>query len=221
MWFCVRPERAAESFEALRQVKAHTLTPAYLAVRRALLVDSTKRKPTITLTVKGLLDDYFVFEGAPDGYPWARPFTHRGGNDVLNKNPAGSFAWSNRSQREVMIRFLDHLEDQDPDYALKPNHWELAREALLKQERLPTDALIAFLYRDFAFEADEPSFDPLIDRFAQEFDFRAEGGGLTSQFRHLFIEVPDDVDPDNWFEPYELGGNADAATATPPSAEDE
>ena len=87
----------------------------------------------------------------------------------------------------------------------------------MKGERLPADATLAFLYRDLAFEADAPSFDPLLERFALEFDFRADGGGLTSEFLDLFSDVPEDSDPNEWFEPY--GPAATSDTDSQPNAE--
>ena len=90
MWFCVKPERAAQAFQDLRALKVHPHTPGYLAVRRALGPARAGRESTIGITVRTLYDDYLAVEGTPDKYPYARPFAGRGGEEVFNRNVAGS-----------------------------------------------------------------------------------------------------------------------------------
>ena len=164
------------------------------------------RESTIGLTVKALFDDYLAVEGSTAKHPYARPFASSG-EEVFGRNVAGSYSWS--SIRNVLGRVVEERAGQDPDYALRPRHSDLARDALLKGKRLPADSLIAFLYRDLAFQADTPSFAPLQNRFALEFDFRAEGGGLTSDFRDLLTGIPEEVNADEWFESYESDASSD------------
>jgi hypothetical protein len=203
MWFSVKPECAGKSFYALWSKKIHPTFSVYLAVRRLLLAKVEPPPAKVGEATKQFLRTYLSVPGGGDSFPYVRPFITRGEDKSeqtwLNKNSSGSFAWS--SSRGAIKTFLERNKKEVPDYALKDRHAELVRSHLFDKDkdRIHIAGLIAFLYRDFAFEADKPSFAPLLDRFAQEFAFKGSEGTLTSDFRILFIDDTDEMDSDDWF----------------------
>jgi len=139
--------------------------------------------------------------GGPPGKPNFRPFwnqTRDAGQDWLNANLAGSYAPS--SLRSLPRRVVDI---GDGGFSLKEDHWQLARQHLLYDDRVPAVALCAFLYRDFGFTTDgiSPAPAALIDIFRMDFGYRLDSDDI--EFEHLYdANVPARED---WFVPFDAG----------------
>jgi hypothetical protein len=85
-------------------------------------------------------------------------------------------------------------------FNLRDRHWELAREHLLRDRRLPLTPLAGFLLRDFAFETEDdqpPTNDDLIAAFAAVFGYNDAMG--PTELEYLYDRAVE-ATPD-WFEP--------------------
>lgn len=108
---------------------------------------------------------------------------------------------------------VEERAGEEPDYALPEEHWVAARNILLKDQQIPIVPLVSFLYRDLAFETEVPALDPLLDRFAREFNYGEEDGALKDEFHYLFSGPSDGFDPSEWFESYHGELSPEASTA--------
>jgi len=183
------------AIEQLVGQRIHPFFPAYLILHRA----AAERESPVDLHPRWEeLEQFLHVPGGPPGKPNFRPFWHQSssaGQHWLNANLAGSYAPS--SIRELPRRVID-LEEGG-GFSLKDNHWELAREHLLYDERAPAIPLAAFLYRDFGFTTDGPAISPhdLIAIFRRDFGYRPDSDDV--EFSHLYNQaIPERVD---WFEP--------------------
>jgi len=76
------------------------------------------------------------------------------------------------------------LDEDDGTFTLKDGHWELAREHLTDEEKVPAVCVAIFLYRDYGFESDEePELGDVVEIFREEYGFEDD-----DKFEHLFIE---------------------------------
>jgi hypothetical protein len=67
-------------------------------------------------------------------------------------------------------------------WGLNTDHWKLARLEICDGEPVPVESLAAYLFRDFAFDTDEPSAYTMVRAFTEEFGYDLGG----SAFAHLY-----------------------------------
>lgn len=188
-----------ESIKTLRQHSVHPFFPAYLHLRQRSGLEgrTTEIKPRWKE-----LGTYLEVAGAPASKPYFRPFwegSAQSGQEWLNGNLAGSFAGSSLRPGNAPMSVVDY-DRTSRTFSLRDRHWELAREFLLGEERLPVGSLLAFMLRDFAFSSDSGSPDAAgaVGVFLAEFGY---SGIADVEVQHLYDLTILDGGIGGWFEP--------------------
>jgi cytidine deaminase len=119
--------------------------------------------------------------------PYLVPFTQaRNPADStywLNKNVSGTYAPSSLRSTSPLMQVATLVEGgHNSKWGLNVNHWQLARLHICDGEYVPVESLAAFLFRDYAFETDDPSAYTMVSAFANEFGYELGGEAFT----HLY-----------------------------------
>lgn len=178
----------------------HPFFPAYLYLRQAAKrqgTDSAIKPRWKELAI------YLEIAGAAPQKPYFRPFAEGspGANQGwLNANLAGSFAGSSLRPGRPAMLVVDY-DRSTQDFALRERHWELAREHLLDETRVPVGSLCAFLLRDFAFISDSgpPTAEDMVDVFLSEFGYDNRD---SEEAQYLYDLTILDAGVGGWFEGY-------------------
>jgi len=152
---------------------------------------------------KLFFDTYFSVAGSTSKWPYYVPFGNAGdlSGRFFNRNVAGSYAPS--SIRPVSpLRQLTAIDSSSSGvtFELLGDHAATAI-TILRGETIPGASLAAYLYRDFAFEAEALPSD-LYARFKRDFGFAFIHGGPS------FEEVFKDNTSDLGFQVFEAVGGA-------------
>lgn len=183
----------------LREQSVHPYFPAYLHLRQRAAAEArlTNLRPDWDE-----LSKFLQVRGAPSDRPHFRPFTLgtvAGDQEWLNPNLAGSYAPSSLRMGQPPLKVVE-LSTVRGSFNLRPKHWELAREYLLGDERLPLAAVSGFMLRDFAFEnyPTTPGYDELEAAFAETFGYDDQSGPVELDF--LYDRTPHATN--KWFEQF-------------------
>jgi hypothetical protein len=201
--YVLTPAAVRECITLLRKQRIHPYFPAYLHLRqRAAAEESlTNLHPSWDD-----LSPFLQVRGAPSRKPHFRPFTQNaggGGDEWLNPNLAGSYAPSSLRVGQAPLRVVEFGSDRGT-FSLRPNHWQLAREHLLNDERIPLAALAGFMLRDFGFEMDDdlpPAYPELEAAFAETFGYT--DSSADTELDYLYDREP--ITDAWWFEPLAQG----------------
>ena len=142
----------------------------------------------------GFFDRYLKVGDALAGAPYAVPFNDRGSSLWLNPNVAGSYAPSSLRDVSPLRQVADIFGSRvSHTFSLKEDDAKLCFVHLLHQKQMPVLPLAAFLFRDYAIEAEDgegtPAFGDLIDIFRDQFGFRASVKSEEADFKFLFDTV--------------------------------
>jgi hypothetical protein len=193
--FVLRVPVVQQCIDVLLSRDTHQFFPAYLHLRRrASATGSTEALSPDWAEVHTWLN----VPGGPYGKPNLRPFWHGkrlAGQEWMGKNLAGSYSPSSLRQAPKEVVEID----AEGRYALRPQHWELARKFLLSDETLPVLALAGFLFRNFAIVSDEPlSPQSLVALFRGYFGYATPDD--DPEFNYLY-DVENPLELDDWFQP--------------------
>ena len=195
--FIVKAPVVANCLDILRDQKVHNTFAGYLCVRRTAF--SEGRRDNLQVNFKEFFDTFFRVSGAPPRKPYVLPFWDSPAsesNKWFNQNVAGSYAPSSLRSDSPFLKVVGVEGARKPTsirYSLFNDDAKLAQRHLLYGTRLPALALAAFLYRDFAIEADEPSTNLLVEVFLEEFGFLSgPKKSLTPDYHSLFFFNRDD-----------------------------
>lgn len=189
--YVIRTEAVRHSIVVLLQQRIHPYLPAYLHLRQ-----QAARQETLTEIAPDWngLGEYLQLPGGPYGKPHFRPFWNtKQASPWLGRNLAGSYSPS--SLREVPLRVVAIHGDK---FELRPNHWELARQHLMDDQRIPALPLASFFLRDYAILATRPpERSELVDLFFQAFGYQSP----VDDEEVAFLFDRDWAGPDgDWFE---------------------
>jgi hypothetical protein len=195
--FVVTMQMIQRSIEQLVTQSIHPFFPAYLHLRQRAGAENTT---TEILPRWKELGSYLEVEGASTQHPYFRPFAASGSLSQmwLNANLAGSFAGSSLRAGMPPLKVVEY-DSGTRSFALKTNHWELARKHLLFDEKVPIEALFGFLMRDFAIltAGPEPEATDLVDVFLSEFGY---DGRESEEVEHLYDLSIINAGVAGWFE---------------------
>lgn len=189
--YVLKPSTVREAIDDLDSRKIHPHFPAYLGLTRL-----AKREDTIqhlSYDYETYYDQYFrvqadenqnmVVDGSEKLYlvPFTNPHARR---MWKGENVAGSISvgTAGRSTSSVGLNNVVDIDIDAKTYSLKNDHWELARDHLTYEEKVPTAAVAVFIYRDWGFESDEPpDIGDFVELFREEFGFEDD-----RKFEYLF-----------------------------------
>lgn len=196
--YILNPNKVQESLTVLRQLGAHQTLPGYLCVQRTAARE--QRLDHLHPQFRSFFDEFLAPTGAPPKRPYLNPFVAADGSMWLNSNVAGSYAPSSLREVSPLRRVLTMADNA---YHLLPQHWQLAREALLYGRQISVLALATFLYRDRGIVAVAPTTQQLIEAFQGEFGYLDETGAPTEAYRHLYADYElEESSLMEWFIPF-------------------
>lgn len=198
MRYAVRPEFVAQCITELRQLKIHRTFAGYLAVRWTAFKEG--RTKDLQIDWKGFFDAFFRIPGAPQGKPYLVPFSESApteSNKWFNTNVAGSYSPASLRDISPFRQVIDiDNSKRGGRYSLKDDELPLVRKHMLYSQQVPVFPFSAFLFRDYAFQADNPEPSDIIDAMYDQFGF-----GIISKNPedNIMTGIPLKSD-DNWFE---------------------
>lgn len=195
----------ADCLKDLRYQRVHPHFPGYLCLKR----ESVRVGRVIDLkpNFKEFWDTFLKVPGALPSEPYIKLFidsTPSPDNLWFNDNVAGSYAPSSvRPGQPFGSVVLVEGSRKDAKYSLRDRHWELAKQHLTFDAKVDVVKLAAFLYRDYAIEAEfATAAQTLVAVFRDEFGYInvAPGDTFDTEFEALFADNSKSVDGSVWFE---------------------
>lgn len=189
--YVLEPSVVREAIDNLDSRKIHPHFPAYLGLTRLAKREGTTQD--LSYDYETYYDQYFrvqadenqnmVIDGSEKLYlvPFTNPHARR---MWKGENVAGSISvgTAGRSTSSVGLNNVVDIDIDAKTYSLKDDHWELARDHLTYEEKVPAEPVAIFMYRDWGFESDEPpEIGDLVELFREEFGFEED-----SKFEYLF-----------------------------------
>jgi|SRR5579862_1385390 len=189
------------SIARLREQSIHEHFPAYLYLRQ----QAGRQGKTSGLVANWMseLSALLQVADAPSSHPHFRPFTQgttASDQEWRSKNLSGSFSPASVRAGRALSSVIEAVDaEQGPRYTLKEEHWKLAREFLVKDEKVPLWAVAGFMLRDYALERFEvePGYPELETEFLTMFGYVIKED--EGEIDYLYDRTP----PHNvvhWFE---------------------
>lgn len=197
--YILKPVVVEEAIKKLIESSVHRMFPGYLSLKQQAGVHS--QTDDLPFPYTEFFNQYFRVSGSDK--PYLVPFTplENPSDETLwvNDNVAGTYAPSSLRIDSPFTQVVEVEEaGHNSRWRLQPNHWQLARHHLCNGETIPAESLAAFLFRDYAFEAKNPSAYTLIQTFEEEFGYEVSG----SQFTTLYHTGDTTINTDS-FEQYD------------------
>ncbi|WP_411964689.1 hypothetical protein [Haloferax sp. YSMS24] len=197
--YVLKPAVVQNAIEKLIQSSVHRMFPGYLCLKQQAEIHN--RDSDLPFPYTEFFNQYFRVPGGQK--PYLVPFTPTENpsdeNLWVNNNVAGTYAPSSLRVDSPFTKVVKVEESgHDSRWRLQPSHWKLARHHLCNGETLPAESLAAFLFRDYAFEAEEASAYTLIQTFEEEFGYKVSG----PQFATLYHTGDTNINADS-FERYD------------------
>lgn len=197
--YVLRPSVVSACIKELRGLKIHPHFEGYLGLKRVAASQGSPIK--LKFNHREFFDTFFRIPNAPPRKPYLNVCNQHeptSRNLWSNENTAGSYAPSSIRNGQPLSQVVTvERADKDSRYSLNEKHWQLARKHLLYNRQLPILPLLAFLYRDFAFEDNEASV--LVSVFRSEFGYPL-GEDTNPEFEHLYIDDSKQRSTTEWFE---------------------
>lgn len=190
--YVLKPEVVRDCLHRLIDEPIHRMFPGYLCLQQQATQEN--RTSGLSFPYNEFFDDYLRVRDDSDR-PYFVPFT-QAENPSLgelwnNKNVAGTYAPSSLRSTAPLMKIAEIEEGgHNSKWAIEDRHWELARHNMCEGDQVPVESLAAYLLRDYAFEADEPSAYTLVETFNEEFGY--EFGG--EPFSHLYRTSDSDIE---------------------------
>ncbi|QIB75407.1 hypothetical protein G3I44_14550 [Halogeometricum borinquense] len=189
----LNPKVVRRCIDELDSLKIHPHFAAYLGLTR--LAEQQGTKDRLQYDYEAYYDQFFkvtmdgernmTIDGSEKEY--LVPFTNPHARNIWrsdNQPQQVSPGTAGRSTANVGLNNVVDIDIDAATYTLLDNHWELARDHLTYEEKIPAVLVAVFMYRDYGLEADEkPEPDDLVELFREEFGFEDD-----ERFNHLFIE---------------------------------
>ena len=197
--YVLKPSVVKDCFWRLVEAPIHRLFPGYLCLQQQAGLEG--RTTGLSFPYNDFFDLYFqVIEGDK---PYLVPFTQAENPSEtslwFNENVAGTYAPSSlRSSSPLMQVATLEEGGHNAKWALNTDHWKLARLNICENEQIPIESLSAYLFRDYAFDTDDPTAYTLVSAFAEEFGYDIGG----TAFAHLYETGDSDI-TEEAFEKYE------------------
>lgn len=181
--YVLKPSVVREAIRKLIKSPVHRMFPGYLSLKQQSGIHN--RNEDLPFPYTEFFDQYFRVPGGDK--PYLVPFTpsDKPPDETLwvNKNVAGTYAPSSLRSDSPFTKVVEVEEGgHNSRWGLKPNHPQLARHNLCDGQTLPAESLTVFLFRDFAFETEDPSAYTLIQTFEEEFGYEVSGPEFTTLF---------------------------------------
>lgn len=188
--YILKPSVVKDCFWRLVEAPIHRLFPGYLCLQQQAVLEG--RTKGLSFPYNDFFDSYFqVIEGDK---PYLVPFTQAENPSEtslwFNENVAGTYAPSSlRSSSPLMQVATLEEGGHNAKWALKTDHWKLARLNICDDEKIPIESLSAYLFRDYAFDTDDPTAYTLVSAFSEEFGYDIGG----TAFAHLYETGDSDI----------------------------
>lgn len=195
--YVLKPSVVKECFWRLVDAPIHRLFPGYLCLQQQARVEG--RTSELAFPYNKFFDTYFqVLDGDK---PYLVPFTQA-------ENPADSSLWFNANVAGTYapsslrptspLKQVATLEEggHNAKWGLNTEHHKLARLEICDDEPVPVESLAAYLFRDFAFDIDEPSAYTMVKAFTEEFGYDLGGPA----FAHLYETGDSDITEEAFIE---------------------
>jgi len=197
--YVLKSDVIKDCFWRLVESSIHRLFPGYLCLQQQSNLDG--KTTGLSFPYNDFFDTYLrVLDGDK---PYLVPFTQaENPADAtlwFNENVAGTYAPSSIRSRSPLIQ-VANLEEggHNSKWGLGDEHWKLARHHLCDGEQIPVESVAAYLFRDFAFETNDPSAYTLVSAFTEEFGYDIGG----SAFVHLYETGDSNITAES-FDKYE------------------
>jgi hypothetical protein len=183
--------------EQLQNRPIHSFFTAYLLIRQ----QAAREQTSVVQPDWATFGTYFDVPGGPPGKATFRPFwdqARNAGQDWIKHHPAGSYNPSS-VRANTPGRMVLGITEDNKSYILGDDHWRLARQYLLRDQRAPVIALCTFLYRNYGFQTNGVSPDPhgLVAIFREDFGYRPDDD--DEEFEYLYD--PSILERTDWFVP--------------------
>jgi hypothetical protein len=178
----------------LIQEPIHRMFPGYLCLQQQAA--SEGRRTQLTFPYNEFFDDYLRVREDSDR-PYYVPFTQAQNPSLeelwYNSNVSGTYAPSSLRSTAPLMQIAEIEEaGHNSKWGIAKHHWELARHNLCDGGQVPIESLAAYLFRDYAIEADSPSVYTLIETFNEEFGYEFGGGAFSHLYRTGDSEIGTD-----------------------------
>lgn len=190
--------------EAVRRLVSqpiHEHFMGYLAILRSRRITGVDEVTSSDVT--SFFHRYLELPGDKKS-PYVSPFRSRNYGSLvrINKNPAGSYSPASIRQGRPLFAVLDiGGTPGHSTYTLKPNHYALASEALLRGQKVPVGALAAFIYRDYGLELESRDVTRVVALFRDEFGLRPSVADEANGYSLLFHDDLGEMGPSDLIEP--------------------
>jgi len=177
----------------------HRMFPGYLSLKQQAEIHG--RDDDLPFPYNEFFNQYLRVPGG--NKPYLVPFTPLENpsdeNLWVSDNVPGTYAPSSLRADSPFTKVVKVEEGgHNSRWKLQPDHWKLARHHLCNGQTIPAESLAVFLFRDYAFETDDPSAYTLIQTFEDEFGYEVSG----SQFTTLYHTGDTSINADS-FERYD------------------
>ena len=181
--YVLKPAVVRESTRKLIESSVHRMFPGYLSLKQQAEIHG--RDDNLPFPYTEFFNQYLR---VPKGdKPYFVPFTPlEGPSDEslwVNNHVGGTYAPSSLRKDSPFTRVVEVEEaGHNSRWRLQPSHWQLARHHLYDGQTLPAESLAVFLFRDYAFETEDPSAYTLIQAFEEEFGYEVSGPQFTTLY---------------------------------------
>lgn len=160
------------------------MLPGYLSLKQQSNIHG--REDDLPFPYNEFFDRYFQVSGGEK--PYLVPFTPleepSDENLWVSNNVSGTYAPSSLRTDSPFTRVVEVEEaGHNSRWRLRPSHWKLARHHLCNGEQIPAESLAVFLFRNYAFETDEPSAYTLLQTFEEDFGYKISDEQFTTLYR--------------------------------------
>lgn len=181
--YVLEPDVVKDAISILVEGPVHRMFPGYLALQQQSAIRG--RTDNLPFLYTDFFNQYFRIPGTEK--PYFVPFMSTDDpskEDLwLNTRVAGKFGPSAVSEDSPFMKIVAIEETgHDSRWRLKPDHWNLAKHHLFAGQRISAEALAAFLYRDYAFETEDPSALTVLNAFANDFGYEISGRAFTTLY---------------------------------------
>lgn len=181
--YVLEPAVVQEAIRKLIESPVHRMFPGYLSLKQQAGIHG--RDDNLPFPYTEFFNQYLRVPGGDK--PYLVPFTpsEDPSDETLwvNDNVAGTYAPSSLRIDSPFTKVVEVEEaGHNSRWRLQPNHWQLARHHLCDGQTIPAESLAVFLFRDCAFETEDPSAYTLIKAFEEEFGYEVSGPQFTTLY---------------------------------------
>lgn len=222
--YVLKPEVVRSFIDQLDNLKIHPHFAAYLGLTKE--AERWQTNKDLSFDTESFYDHFFkitmdgdqnmVIDGSEKEY--LVPFTNPHARNIWrsdNQPQQVSPGTAGRSAASVGLNNVVDIDIEAKTYSLKDNHWELAKDCLTYEQKVPVEPVAGFLYRDYGFQpkddGSKPTLEDLVEFFRYEFGFNPDDTAQDTAFNHLFSsdsgtetdDLFEQIETDEPFEEFE------------------